>query len=84
MPCKSSTIDCTIEHIKHIKNLVGVDVIALGSDFDGINPDIEIKDASYMTKLVDRLHQEGFSQDEIDNICYKNALRVFKAVLKKV
>ncbi len=77
-----NTIDCTIEHIKYIKNLVGVDIIALGSDFDGINPDIEIKDASYMNNLVKRLHQEGFNQDEIDKMCYKNALRVFETVLK--
>lgn len=77
-----NTIDCLIEHIIYIKNLVGVDVIALGSDFDGINPDIELKDASYMVGFVERLVQEGFSKDEIDKICYLNALRVFKEVLK--
>lgn len=31
-----NTIDCVIAHMKYIKNLVGVDVLALGSDFDGI------------------------------------------------
>lgn len=78
-----NTIDWAIEHIKHIKDLVGVDVISLGSDFDGINPDIELKDASYMTMLVERLKIEGFNEEEIDKMCYKNALRVFKEVLKK-
>lgn len=77
-----NTIDCTINHINHIKNLVGIDIIALGSDFDGINPDIELKDASYMNQLVNRLHKEGFTEEEIDKMCYKNALRIFETVLK--
>ena len=76
-----NTIDCTIKHIKYIKELVGVDVIALGSDFDGIDPNIEIKDASLMPRLVERLKEEGFTEEEIEKITYKNALRVFKANL---
>ncbi len=77
-----STIKCTIEHMKYIKELVGVDVIALGSDFDGIDPNIELKDASLMTLLIDEMKKEGFTEEEIDKITYKNALRVFKEVLK--
>lgn len=76
------TIKCVIEHIKYIKALVGVDVIALGSDFDGIDPNIELKDASFMPKLIEALQAEGFTNEEIDKITYKNALRVFKEILK--
>ena len=75
------TIECLIKHIKYIKKLVGVDVIALGSDFDGINNNIELKDASLLTKLVDALYANGFTKEEIDKITYKNALRVFQEVL---
>lgn len=75
------TIECLIKHIKHIKKLVGVDVIALGSDFDGINSNIELKDASLLTQLVDALYANGFTKEEIDKITYKNALRVFQKVL---
>ena len=64
------------------KNLVGVDVIALGSDFDGINPNIELKDASYLPKLIERMEQEGFTKEEIEKICHLNFLRVCKEVLK--
>lgn len=77
-----NTIDCTIRHMKHIKDLVGVDVIALGSDFDGIDPDIELKDASMYQSLVCRMREEGFTDEEIEKITYKNALRVFEASLK--
>lgn len=76
-----NTIACTIRHIRYIKNLVGVDVIALGSDFDGIDPNIELKDASFLPRLVQALREDDFTEEEIDKITYKNALRVFQAVL---
>lgn len=70
-----------IRHIKHIKNVGGIDVIALGSDFDGIESPVEIKDASEMNKLAIQLEKEGFKTDEIEKIFYKNALRVIKDVM---
>jgi membrane dipeptidase len=79
-----ATIDDIIKHIIYIKNLIGVDYIGLGSDFDGIsNKDLELKDASMMPKLIDRLIEVGFTTDEIDKICYKNVLRVFKENFEK-
>ncbi|WP_250674650.1 dipeptidase [Paraclostridium ghonii] len=70
-----------VRHIKHIKNVGGIDVIALGSDFDGIESPVEIKDASEMNKLAIQLEKEGFKIDEIEKIFYKNALRVIKDVM---
>ena len=40
-----------------------------------------MKDASELTMLIDSLERFGFSEDEIDKICWKNALRVIKDVL---
>ena len=77
-----SRIKDMVEHIKYIRNLAGIDVIAIGSDFDGINCDLEIQDASQMNKLEQALYDEGFSQEEVEKIFYKNALRVYKEVLK--
>ena len=73
-------IDDLISHIKHIKNVGGIDVISLGSDFDGIENEVEIRDASEMPILADRLEKEGFKQDEIEKIFYKNALRFLKDI----
>ena len=77
-----SRISDIIEQIKYIKNLAGIDVIGLGTDFDGINSELEIKDASQMSKLAQALKEEGFSEEEIEKIFYKNVLRVYKEVLK--
>lgn len=73
-----STIKWVVKHIKYIKNLVGVDVIALGSDFDGIDPNIGLKDASMLNDLIKELINEGFNKEEIDKITHKNILRVIK------
>ena len=79
---KISTIDEIINHIKHIINIGGVDVIAMGTDFDGIPNKVEIEDISQMYKLQDRLLISGFKECEIEKMMYKNALRVFKEVLR--
>ena len=69
-----------VKHINHIRDLIGIDYIGLGSDFDGIsNKNIEIKDASMMNLLIDELRNQGYTEEEIDKICFKNVLRVFKA-----
>ena len=48
--------------------------------FDGIsNKDLELKDASMMNKLIEELKNQGFTDEDIDKISYKNVLRVFKA-----
>ena len=78
-----STAKDLVNHINHIRDLIGIDYIGLGSDFDGIsNENIEIKDASMMGLLIDELRLQGYSEEDIDKICYKNVLRVFKENFK--
>ena len=79
---KVTRINDLVSHIKHIRNVGGIDVISLGSDFDGIENEVEIKDASEMGKLAQALEKEGFTLDEIEKIYHKNALRFFMDTLK--
>lgn len=79
---KISSLEEIITHIKHIKNIGGIDVIALGSDFDGIKNEVEIENCSEFNKLYKYLKINGFKDSEIEKIFYKNALRVFNDVLK--
>lgn len=78
---ENASIKDIIRHIKHIKNIGGIDVIALGSDFDGSHPNCEINNIGEIEKLAYALKDNGFSDDEIDKIFFKNALRVIKDVL---
>ncbi|MDO4940873.1 MAG: dipeptidase [Erysipelotrichaceae bacterium] len=79
-----STIKDVVNHIIHIRDVIGIDYIGLGSDFDGIeNTNIELKDATYMPKLVKELENNKFSKLDIDKITHLNVLRVFKDNLSK-
>lgn len=70
-----------VKHIKHIKNVGGIDVLALGSDFDGISPYFEIKNIGEINKLIAELENQGFTGNEIEHICYMNAERFIKDVM---
>ena len=70
-----------VNHISHIRNVGGVDVIAIGSDFDGIELPSEITNIGEIDKLAYELKKNNFSEDEIEKIFYKNALRVIKDTL---
>lgn len=74
-------IDDMIRHLKYIKNIAGVEVIGLGSDFDGINCQVEMKNASEIQILVEKMKKEGFTEYEIEHIFYKNVLNLFKEIL---
>lgn len=74
-------IDDMIRHINHIRNIGGIDVLAIGTDFDGISSKVEISNSSEMGKLVEALDKAGLKEEEIEKVCYKNALRLIKDVL---
>jgi len=70
-----------VRHIKHIKNIGGIDLISIGSDFDGIKTPAEISDISQIDKLHSSLIENNFTEKEIEKIFYKNALRFLKDTL---
>ncbi|MBQ9065657.1 MAG: membrane dipeptidase [Blautia sp.] len=70
-------------HARHMMDIGGREVAALGTDFDGIAPcRLEIENASQMQKLADYMSTHGFTTEEIEGICFRNALRVYQEVLK--
>jgi membrane dipeptidase len=65
--------------IKHLRNVGGIECIAIGSDFDGFtDPPDDIKDASQMPALTESLLQAGFSSEEVEKISGKNVMRVLE------
>lgn len=69
-------------HIAHIKKVGGIDCIAIGTDFDGIsNKGLEIGNIGEIDKLSMALSKKSFSEEEIEKIFYKNAIRLIKDVL---
>lgn len=78
---RPSRVSDMVEHIKYIKNLIGIDSIALGSDFDGVSSKLEINGCGEMQKLAEAMDLAGFTDEEIEKVYYRNALRVYKEVL---
>ena len=76
------SVEMMINHIKHMKNVAGIDVVAIGTDFDGTSPLTTIKNAGEMGLLCNALSKSSFTSEEIDKIMYKNAERVVKSVFK--
>ncbi len=76
------TVQRVADHIDHVKNLVGIDYIGLGSDFDGVGDSLPtgLKDVSMFPNLIAELLKRGYSKEDIEKICYKNIFRVWKAV----
>ena len=68
-------------HARYIVNVGGIECLGLGSDFDGIEIHEELYDASRMNLLWDALKKEGFTEAQIDQIFYKNVLRLYREVL---
>lgn len=75
------SLDDVVRHIRHIMNVGGIDVVGLGSDFDGTPISFEMKGAQDMQMLADKLAAEKFTDSEIEKIFYKNVLRVYREVL---
>ncbi|GHT79177.1 peptidase [Spirochaetia bacterium] len=75
---KDSTAVLISAHARHMIAVGGVECAALGSDFDGIGGDLEISGIEKMQLLFDQFHRDGLSDDVIEKIAWKNALRVLK------
>ena len=69
------------DHFDHVVKLVGVDHVAFGSDYDGVGDTLPygLKDASTFPNLIYHLLKRGYSEEDIEKICYKNIWRVWKA-----
>jgi membrane dipeptidase len=71
-----------VEHIRYVADRIGVEHIALGSDFDGAQISNELKDVAGLPKLLSALSQDGFDADAINKIAHENWIRVLTQTWK--
>jgi membrane dipeptidase len=67
-----------VRHIAYIADRVGADHVGFGSDFDGATMPHDLKDVAGLPKLLQALRDHGFSTSEVEQIAYKNWLRVLR------
>jgi len=73
-----STVDRMVQHVQHMLQTGGEDLIAIGTDMDGIEGQLEIAEPSKMELLFTALQKSGFSQRQMDKFMSGNVLRVLQ------
>ena len=66
-----------VRHMDYIRRKAGIESVALGSDFDGIDCALELRDCAGLPSLAEAM-ESVFTDDEIDLISSKNAMRVLR------
>ncbi len=77
------SVNTVIQHIDYIVNLVGIDYVAIGSDFDGVGQNSVpsgLEDTSKYPNLTIGLLNHGYSPDDVRKILGGNFMRVFQTV----
>jgi membrane dipeptidase len=74
-----SGVSDVVDHIDHVVELVGIDHVGFGSDFDGVGDTLPIglKDVSQYPNILAELLRRGYSEEDIAKICYQNVFRVW-------
>lgn len=71
--------ETVLKHIDYLVSKVGIDHVAIGSDFDGItSPPQGLEDVSKFPMLTKALLEKGYSKEDVAKIMGKNFLRILQ------
>ena len=76
---EDTPIELIAEHVRYVADRIGVDHVALGSDFDGATMPASLGGVSGMPKLLAALGAAGFTEHELAAIAWENWRRVLAA-----
>jgi membrane dipeptidase len=81
-PYPYASLEMVLDHIDHVRDLVGIDHIGIGSDYDGVGDSLPrgLKDVASFPSLVQGLLDRGYSEEDIKKILSGNFMRVWKQV----
>ena len=73
------TVSDVADHVDHLRQVMGIDHIGLGSDFDGFNGAVHgLEDVSKFPVLLAELARRGYSREDLEKIAGLNLLRVMR------
>ena len=80
-PAPRATVAMVADHILHVIDLVGVDHVGLGSDFDGVGDSLPegLRSVADYPNLFAELLRRGLSDEDLEKIASGNVLRVWSA-----
>lgn len=71
-----TSLDLIVGQLEHLAQTLGIEHVALGTDFDGALVPYEVDGVEYLPDLLDALAERGWSADDIERLGYLNWLRV--------
>ena len=74
---EDATVEDALRHIMHMIDVMGVDHVGIGSDFDGGGGIPGLEDASWFISLTGRLIAQGLSDQDLSLIWGRNFLNVW-------
>ena len=77
---KSATVKDVVDHIDHVVQIIGVDYVGIGTDFDGGGGVEGCRTASDMKNITIELLLRGYSKSDIAKIWGGNVMRVLQKV----
>lgn len=80
----SASADDVIRHIEYMAGLIGTRHVAIGSDFDGVDNNLPrgICGPQDLCKIAEALLRLNYTEEDTEDICGKNLIRVLNDVLK--
>lgn len=75
-----ATVSDVVDHIDHMVDLIGIDHVGIGTDFDGGGGVEGCYDVSEMGNITLELLRRGYSEKDINKIWSANLMRVLDAV----
>jgi membrane dipeptidase len=79
-PRKLATVSDAVDHIDHIVNLVGIEHVGIGTDFDGGGALADCLDVSELPNITKELLVRGYAEEDIRKIWGENLMRVLGQV----
>jgi membrane dipeptidase len=79
-PEELATVSDAVDHIDHIVDLIGIDHVGIGTDFDGGGGLADCFDVSQMGNITLELVRRGYTARDIRKIWSGNLTRVFREV----
>jgi membrane dipeptidase len=68
-----------LDQIEHLAERMGIEHVALGSDYDGCMPIAAVGDASKVQTLLEALAARGWGEDDLRALAHGNWVRVLRA-----
>lgn len=79
-PEERAAIKDIVDHIDHVADLIGVDYVGIGTDFDGGGGVDGCDDVSDMPRITEEFVRRGYSDEDIQKIWGGNLMRVFREI----